>query len=1684
MKFQGRREVINQTSFVDVSVVGVTTAPLRQTTSTTTISSTTALPPMESSSSTLASTSETMSEKEVESPDFLIPTDAPSMFSTSMAPPRPSPTGHEEVLEELITTTVSEEDSEDLTTATPVFDVEDFVRENETQVEAVHRGDTFPAPPSAAESTETAESVSEPTEEPDDHSVIEVGTIRPDVRIEASPSTEPMFAVGKTEETIVDAGVTTEMTSDLTDTPTASTELTSEELFSSSASTTPTPGLESTTPFLDYDPDLVDEIGTDLPVEGLPPVQEVQSSSPAPTTITTFMCNTQPGSEAEITTITPPPEATSTVTQTTSPTKAQDAETPVVVYKEETSETTTETTTFPAASVTVTAAPVLIDSGTSAEDVTSSPSSVHVFDESTARVPESTGEAVAEEEDTATDIDTEFFTSPPMAAAVDSPTTTPGAAVPEGRSIQVTTVMQKQNESVDQGPHPQDSQSPVIPVVPDHPTPSLVDGEPILSSGDTHLFSQAAVTITPTVSFINGKHEITLEPQSPDGKEAKGDQVVTNMTALGASDEMTTVFDYNLTDLSVDSSPESTEEPFSSTSIPTSAIITDVDDYDPYLIPIVESIPPHIVPEEDELTTKGPAQTDTTSDVTQTEKSKDQSSVSATTELHTATVKAETTEESKSTSAAPAVEDPTQSASQTVFTPTSDDADGKTPTSTSDAESSTQDVEEGTVQESQTPKESASSTLTPSITSGPTSPGEKVKTEITPATGSTDSSSLASTPAESAESTVTSQGGTTASQMPSVSSTEKDTIGILSTPVEEGSGAQTLEMFTTRPPSSRNEQISLETTSSSSLSPADKTDQPTVESEVTSQTRETTGTDKTSVPDTDELEQTSSPTSRDETTPIPSEESIATTASPLYNAIEIIKTTMASFTDFFSQYTTQDASVLTELPDQKVKTSEEASITPGVTNEASSSVATSISPLPSTVKPDESISTTISAVDISKQQSVASSVLTSTVTAATSSYSSEKPAEKTSTLMSPVTPEATSVLASIDEDTSGDQTTDLSTKETAATPASSLFSTEKTTSLPAEEQESAVTGQTEKPSVTPITDKTEESSILTPTDEDGSGDQTPDMLIQTSPVTAISSLYSTEKPTSVSSETQENVATSQTEKAPVTPEASSSHSTTDESSGEQTSDIFTKETVTVTASSMFTTEKPETDTATVLTSAVTAASSSFSSEKPTERTSTLISPVTPETSSILASTDEDSSSRKTTNLSTKETAATTASSLFSTEKPTTLPAEEQESAVTGQTEKPSVTPITDKTEESSVLTPTNEDIDISSDHTFDFTGESLLVATTVSSMYSTETPAVTASGETEGTDTSKATVTAASSLYSTEKPTSVFPETQESVGTSQTEKAPVTPEESSIQSITDESSSEQTSDMSTEEMVTVTASSMLTTEKSETDTAGVFTSTVTTTSSSYSSDKPAERTSTLMSPVTPEASSVLASTDEDTSGDQTTDLSTKETAATTASSLFSTEKTTALPAEEQESAVTGQTEKPSVTPITDKTEESSVLTPTDEDGSGDQTPDMLIQTSPVTAVSSLYSTEKPTSVTPETQESVATSPPVTPEESSIQSTTDESSGEKTSDMSTKHIATVTASSIFITEKPETDAATGSTSAVTAASSSYSSEKTAERTSTLMSPVTPEVSSVLASTDEDSSALRGQQQCHLLQQKVM
>ncbi|XP_073685590.1 versican core protein [Garra rufa] len=56
-------------------------------------------------------------------------------------------------------------------------------------------------------------------------------------------------------------------------------------------------------------------------------------------------------------------------------------------------------------------------------------------------------------------------------------------------------------------------------------TPLLTstDSEPPLGSGDI-ADSSASVTITPKVSFINGKHELTLKPDTDQTQEARGDQ--------------------------------------------------------------------------------------------------------------------------------------------------------------------------------------------------------------------------------------------------------------------------------------------------------------------------------------------------------------------------------------------------------------------------------------------------------------------------------------------------------------------------------------------------------------------------------------------------------------------------------------------------------------------------------------------------------------------------------------------------------------------------------------------------------------------------------------------------------------------------------------------------------------------------------------------------------------------------------------------------------------------------------------------------------------------------------------------------------------------------------------------------------------------------------------------------------
>ncbi|CAM4729090.1 unnamed protein product [Leuciscus chuanchicus] len=58
-----------------------------------------------------------------------------------------------------------------------------------------------------------------------------------------------------------------------------------------------------------------------------------------------------------------------------------------------------------------------------------------------------------------------------------------------------------------------------------HNTHALTgENEPPLGSGDLDIYPLAPVTITPELSFINGKHELTLKPDTDQTQEARGDQ--------------------------------------------------------------------------------------------------------------------------------------------------------------------------------------------------------------------------------------------------------------------------------------------------------------------------------------------------------------------------------------------------------------------------------------------------------------------------------------------------------------------------------------------------------------------------------------------------------------------------------------------------------------------------------------------------------------------------------------------------------------------------------------------------------------------------------------------------------------------------------------------------------------------------------------------------------------------------------------------------------------------------------------------------------------------------------------------------------------------------------------------------------------------------------------------------------
>ncbi|KAJ3603508.1 hypothetical protein NHX12_028253 [Muraenolepis orangiensis] len=609
---------------------------------------------VEGSTSTLAPSSESVSVTAEEEEGSL---DSSSMFSTSMAPPRPTPSG-QEVLEEISVTTigppaaVTTEKTEDVVpvaTTAKTASLDFFTSGNATRVESVPHVDVSPGPwvtsaSSALGSDATtayapvtdAEPLSWPTEEPADNEVILVGTLRPIVLLEQAPhSTEPMFALGMTEETILEPGVTAKMNGLYDTHGTDPTEGPSEEpiTFSFPDSTTEIPETDWPTP-QDYNPDPFDDIE-----ELSTPSTEFPTVEPG----TTFMCNTR-GAQDDNTESTPPP-----------PMISQDVETTAAV---EHKEDTVVTTTPPPPGVTsqtphseyVTGSPGVIDGEPSGEDGVTSAPLVRVFDDSNTQIPDS--------------------------------------------SSQVQTGNEETGE-LDTG---KDFQSPVSSVIPDESTHSSMGSEPIRSTGVPDVISHTTVTPTSTSIPDYGDYDpsVPLVESTPPPFPREDDL----LTAQGpVQTDKTTVSASTMEDMSP--SRATHEAAAIATAMGVTEVFSDVTpspDDSTATRPLSEvesaaatsgerpALAPTTVAHEGTTTVSipsahrepgisgaTPAIVESDSEVSQTKLSGVQVPSSPTAELHTATDRDETTEGNQNTSAAASVvQATTSSASQSVASPTSD----------------------------------------------------------------------------------------------------------------------------------------------------------------------------------------------------------------------------------------------------------------------------------------------------------------------------------------------------------------------------------------------------------------------------------------------------------------------------------------------------------------------------------------------------------------------------------------------------------------------------------------------------------------------------------------------------------------------------------------------------------------------------------------------------------------------------------------------------------------------------------------------------------------------------------------------------------------------------------------------------------------------------------------------------
>ncbi|KAK7933715.1 hypothetical protein WMY93_004611 [Mugilogobius chulae] len=166
--------------------------------------------------------------------------------------------------------TIKEDDEE--TTETPILPLTDFDIDDFTKVpfvESVPRGDVFPGTSDSTDTTDTTESVSDL----DDHSVIKISTIQPDIPLPYdSHSIEPMSVEGTTEETVVNLTITTDLTSDSANI-TTSVEVSSEIMI-----TDVSPSFE--VPF-----STTDEVGE---------IQTQKPSTPSPIIITSTSSQSTP----------------------------------------------------------------------------------------------------------------------------------------------------------------------------------------------------------------------------------------------------------------------------------------------------------------------------------------------------------------------------------------------------------------------------------------------------------------------------------------------------------------------------------------------------------------------------------------------------------------------------------------------------------------------------------------------------------------------------------------------------------------------------------------------------------------------------------------------------------------------------------------------------------------------------------------------------------------------------------------------------------------------------------------------------------------------------------------------------------------------------------------------------------------------------------------------------------------------------------------------------------------------------------------------------------------------------------------------------------------------------------------------------------------------------------------------